>query len=94
MARLRNYLERWIKISGITKDFQGLQDLLIKEQIILLCNSELAMFLGKRDTRNLVKLTEIAGKFLKAQKVENANWKDVTDAAGLYSILMPMLATG
>ena len=47
--RLKNYLAKWIELSGSSSgDFDALVDLIVKEQFINACSGELAVYLLER----------------------------------------------
>ena len=48
MDRLHNYLERWIEFSEIELTYDGIIDLLIREQFLSTCNKSLSVFLKER----------------------------------------------
>ena len=54
MDRLQNYLERWIEFSEIELTYDGIIDLLIREQFLSTCNKSLSVFLKER-TQKCVK---------------------------------------
>ena len=49
VIRLKNYLAKWLELSGSSPDnFDALVDLIVKEQFINACSEELAMYLLER----------------------------------------------
>ena len=65
-SRLRSYLTRWIELSGISKDYDSLCSLLVKEQFIASCPPELAIYLKESAPSNLSELSKIAEQYLQA----------------------------
>ena len=55
-SRLKSYLTRWIDMSGINKTFEGLADLILRDQLAFICNRDLELFLRERDPSHLNKL--------------------------------------
>lgn len=51
-TRLDSYLERWIQLSKTNKTFDDLKDLFLREQFLLCCSKELALFLKERIPRH------------------------------------------
>ncbi|XP_052682777.1 uncharacterized protein LOC128163272 [Crassostrea angulata] len=49
-TRLDSYLERWIQLSKTNKTFDDLKDLFLREQFLLCCSKELALFLKESVT--------------------------------------------
>ena len=44
IARLENYLMRWIDMANVEKDFDGLMNLTVREQYLESCPVQLAIF--------------------------------------------------
>ena len=44
IARLENYLMRWIDLANVEKDFDGLMSLVVREQYLESCPVQLAIF--------------------------------------------------
>ena len=53
IVRLTKYLMRWIELSKTTESFEGLRELIVKEQFINSCPKELAIHLRERAPENL-----------------------------------------
>ena len=69
VIRLKNYLAKWLELSGSSPDnFDALVDLIVKEQFINACSEDLAMYLLERGPKDLVELTTWAQKYLIAHK--------------------------
>ena len=69
VIRLKNYLAKWLELSGSSPDnFYALVDLIVKEQFINACSEDLAMYLLERGPKDLVELTTWAQKYLIAHK--------------------------
>ena len=69
VIRLKNYLAKWLKLSGSSpQNFDALVDLIVKEQFINACSEDLAMYLLERGRKDLVELTTWAQKYLIAHK--------------------------
>ena len=64
--RLDNYLMRWIDLSKSEKSFQGLKDLLLREQFISASPDELALCLKERKPDNVTVIAELAEQYLEA----------------------------
>ena len=47
-ARLENYLHRWMELSESPQTFEGLKDLILREQFISSSSKSLATFLRER----------------------------------------------
>ena len=69
VIRLKNYLAKWLELSGSSPDnFDALVDLIVKEQFINACSEDLALYLLERGPKDLVELTTWAQKYLIAHK--------------------------
>ncbi|XP_069106410.1 uncharacterized protein [Argopecten irradians] len=66
VARLTRYLTRWTQMSEIVKSFEGLTDLLIREQFIQACSSDMALFLRERAPKDAQELTRLAEQYMEA----------------------------
>ncbi|XP_069992741.1 uncharacterized protein [Penaeus vannamei] len=66
VARMEQYLERWISLSNISKDFNSLFDFLIREQLLSNCNSDMRIFLKEREFVTAVEMAESADRFRSA----------------------------
>ncbi|XP_069107370.1 uncharacterized protein [Argopecten irradians] len=66
VARLTRYLTRWTQMSEIAKSFEGLTDLLIREQFIQACSSDMALFLRERAPKDAQELTRLAEQYMEA----------------------------
>ena len=76
IARLSRYLQRWIELTGIEKTFDGLCDLLLCEQYLNTCSTDLAIFVRERAPRNVTELTKLAEQYMAAhESVEAADSK-------------------
>ena len=66
--RLDRYLLRWLELSNTERSFEGLKDLIVKEQFIDACPKELAIHLRERAPEMLVQIAKIADQYLKAHR--------------------------
>ncbi|PIK55067.1 hypothetical protein BSL78_08017 [Apostichopus japonicus] len=66
MARLENYMARWLEMGGINKTFEEFSDLMLREQFLNVCSKELALFLREHDCKTSKALSELADKYLEA----------------------------
>jgi hypothetical protein len=87
ISRIRRYLQRWVELSGVEKSFDGLQNLLIKEQYLQTCGKDLEIFLRERAPKTVEELTTLAEQYNAAHggydldKVETDK-SDTVQAAG------------
>ena len=66
IVRLDRYLLRWLELSNTERSFEGLKDLIVKEQFIDSCPKELAIRLRERAPETLVQIAKIADQYLEA----------------------------
>ena len=66
IVRLSTYLIRWLELSKTEKTFEGLKDLIVKEQFINSCPKELAVHLRERAPESLEEIAKIADQYLEA----------------------------
>ena len=66
IVRLSTYLVRWLELSNTEHTFQGLKDLIVKEQFIKSCPKELAVHLRERAPETLEEIAKIADQYLAA----------------------------
>ena len=66
IVRLDRYLLRWLELSDTKRTFDGLKDLIVKEQFIDSCPKDLAIHLRERAPETLAKIAKIADQYLEA----------------------------
>ena len=75
VSRLSRYFKRWTELSEISKTFTALQDLMIREQFLSACSTEMALFLRERVPKDIPEMTKLAEQFLEAHGGSIANAK-------------------
>lgn len=65
-VRIENYLERWVELGKVEKTYEGLKDLIMREQILQQVSKPLALFLKERDPKKVSLLSELADKYEEA----------------------------
>ena len=66
VSRLSRYFKRWTELSEISKTFTALQDLMIWEQFLSACSTDMALFLRERVPKDIPEMTKLAEQFLEA----------------------------
>jgi len=66
IVRLSTYLIRLLELWKTKKTFEGLKDLIVKEQFINSCPKELAVHLRERAPETLEEMAKIADQYLEA----------------------------
>ena len=65
-ARIKRYLDRWIDLSEIERNFAELYDLILREQFISKCSNDLTMFLKERTPETFTDVNRISEQYLEA----------------------------
>jgi hypothetical protein len=65
-SRLARYLERWIGLAECKKEYDDIVDLLLREQFVRSCSTELALFLGERTPKSIDDVVVLAERYLEA----------------------------
>ena len=66
-SRISSYFTRWVELTGITQDYDGLVDLLVREQFLQCCPKEMATVLKEHSIKNLGELASLAEKYIEAR---------------------------
>ena len=70
LTRLDNYLERWIELAKVTKSYEGLKALMVKEQYLSTCPREMAIHLKERKLETLTELGDVAENYAEAHATD------------------------
>ncbi|CAG2216072.1 unnamed protein product [Mytilus edulis] len=68
-VRLGSYFSRWIDMSNVLKTFDGLYDLMLRDQFLHICNNEVMLFLKERVPKSIDDMTRYADQFKEARRV-------------------------
>ena len=69
-TRMKSYFTRWIDMASIEKSYEGLQDLILREQLTYICNRDLELFLRKREPKSLEQASKLADQYKEARYVD------------------------
>ena len=69
VIRLKNYLSRWTEVGKVLESFEGLRDLLLREQFLAVSNKNLVLFLKERKIKSVNEMTELAEQYMEAHTV-------------------------
>ena len=69
-TRMTSYFTRWIDMASIEKSYEGLQDLILREQLTFICNRDLELFLREREPKSLEKASKLADQYKEARYVD------------------------
>ena len=65
-TRMKSYFTRWIDMASIEKSYEGLQNLILREQLTFICNRDLELFLREREPRSLEQASKLADQYKEA----------------------------
>src|SRR5664279_1557851 len=68
IVRLSNYLKRWVELAGIDQSYEGLRDLIVREQFLIVCSKDLEIFLREGSVRELSEISKRAEHYIDAHK--------------------------
>ena len=60
--RIRNSFNKWMELSELGKTFEGVEELMVREQFTNLYPKNVLIFLKKWKSRNLEKLAQMTGQ--------------------------------
>ena len=66
IARLKNYLTKWVKLAKVKESFDGVVELIVQEQFTNACPKELSVYLNERSPKTLDELATWADQYLMA----------------------------
>ena len=66
VARLKRYFQRWVDLTEVTQDYDGLSDLLVREQFIGTCSEGMRLFLRERVPGTVDEMTRLAEQYMEA----------------------------
>ncbi|XP_033730041.1 uncharacterized protein LOC117319318 [Pecten maximus] len=73
-VRLENYFTRWLDMAKCSKTYDALKDLVIREQLLMLCQKELVIFLKERKPDSIEQLSLLADQFMEARRQPAKNF--------------------
>ena len=66
-VRMSSYLTKWIEMASTPKTYEGLFDLMMRDQLLHICNRDLALFLKERTPISLPQMATIADQYKEAR---------------------------
>ena len=66
IVRLKNYLTKWVKLAKVEESFDGVVELMVREQFTNACPKELSVYLNERSPKTLDELVTWAEQYLMA----------------------------
>ena len=71
--RLVRYIHRWMELAKTDKTFEGLLDLMLRDQFIQSCGKDLTLFLRERVPKSVDEMSKLADQFREARGGSNVN---------------------
>ena len=71
--RMKSYFTRWIAMASIDKTYEGLQDLILREQLTFICNRDQDVFLCEGEPKSLEQASKFADQYKEARYVDNVS---------------------
>ncbi|XP_033756184.1 uncharacterized protein LOC117338928 [Pecten maximus] len=66
-VRLESDLVRWMEMASVDKTYDGLRDLMVRDQFLQACGNELKLFLKERIPKSIVEMSTLADQFAEAR---------------------------
>ncbi|XP_040071599.1 uncharacterized protein LOC115314554 [Ixodes scapularis] len=70
-ARLSSFFDRWMEMSETAGKFESVRDIVVAEQFLNNCHSQLALFVRERNCKTLSVMAEATDHYLEAQRQRN-----------------------
>ena len=70
LTRIDNYLERWNELAKVTKSYEGLKYLIVRQQYLSTCPKEMAMHLKKGKPKTLTEFVDVAENYMEAHATD------------------------
>ena len=75
VVRLTNYLSRWMELGKVSATYEGLKDLILREQFLTVSNRNLVLFLKERKIKTIKEMAELAEQYNEAHPVSDVPFK-------------------
>ena len=66
VERIRKYLRKWREMANFEKTYEGLEDLIVRDQYLLKCPKDLQTFLKEQSKLDLKQMTEKSTNYIEA----------------------------
>ena len=67
VTRLSSYLDHWVHLSESHKTYEGIIDLLMREQFVQSCNKDMVVFLKEHECKTIDEMAEVAERYADAR---------------------------
>ena len=64
--RLKRYLEKWREMAGFEPTYEGIQEMILRDQYFLTCDKSLQIFLKEKGKLSLKEMTKVSNDYLEA----------------------------
>ena len=75
VVRLSKYLSSWMELGRVPENYEGLRDLILREQFLSVSKMNLVLFLKERKIKSVNELVELAEQYHEAHSVNNTPYK-------------------
>ena len=66
LVRISNYFDKWVELASVDKSYEGVMELMVREQFTNSCPKDVAIHLMERSPKDLEELARIAEQYLVA----------------------------
>ena len=95
-VRLSSYMTRWIAMSNSTNTFEGLFDLILRDQFLHVCSQDLTVFLKQNVPKTVEEMAQLADQYREARYVGAtslcAKYGKTSDKHSAQSTIPPKLS--
>ena len=72
-VRLASYLTKWIEMSNTPKTYEGIFDLMMRDQLLHICNKDLTLFLKERTPVSMQQMATLCDQYKEARLTSAIN---------------------
>ena len=76
VVRLTNYLTRWMELGRVSATYEGLKDLILREQFLTVSNRDLVLFLKERKIKSIKEMADLAEQYNEAHSVNGTTFRE------------------
>lgn len=67
-VRLSSYLDRWVELGKVNNTYEGLFDMILRNQFLSICNRDLLLFLKERIPKDIQEMSVLADQYREARR--------------------------
>jgi len=80
--RLKRYLQEWREMAGFERTYEGIQEMILRDQYFLTCDKSLQIFLKEKGKFSLKEMTKVSNDYFEAYGYTAENHdKKITDVS-------------